>query len=85
LRNFVIGINRGLPASLEILFRFLTIPVKMVAPRILDVHGEKEVHLLEEELHVEILPGTEIMADFGTHHSVKQTGTKVPVLVPPTK
>jgi hypothetical protein len=51
-------------------------------PRILDIHDERQVHQLEEELHVEILPGTEIMADFGTHHFVKQTGNKGPVLVP---
>jgi hypothetical protein len=54
----------------------------MVAPRILDVHDEKQIHQFEEELHIEILPGTEIMTDFGTHHFVKQTGSKGPVLVP---
>jgi hypothetical protein len=54
----------------------------MVATHILDVHNEKERHQLEEELHIEILPGTEIMADFGSHHFVKQTGSKGPVLVP---
>jgi hypothetical protein len=54
----------------------------MVAAHILDVHDEKQVHQLEEELHIEILPGTEIMADFGSHHFVKQTGSKGPVLVP---
>jgi hypothetical protein len=54
----------------------------MVAHRIIDIHDEKQLHQLEEELHVEILPGTEIMADFGTHHFVKDTGIKGPVLVP---
>jgi len=34
---------------------------------------------LEEELHVEILPGTEIMTDVGSHHFVKGGKT---VLVP---
>jgi len=36
---------------------------------------------LEEELHTEILPGTEIMVDVGTHHFVKGAG-KQQVLVP---
>ena len=54
----------------------------MVAAHILDVHDEKQRQQLEQELHIEILPGTEIMADFGTHHFVKQTGNKGPVLVP---
>jgi hypothetical protein len=54
----------------------------MVAAHILDVHDEKQRQQLEQELHIEILPGTEIMADFGTHHFVKQTGSKGPVLVP---
>ena len=31
----------------------------------------QELHQIEEELHTEILPGTEIMADVGTHHFVK--------------
>jgi hypothetical protein len=48
----------------------------------IDIHDEKQLRQLEEELHVEILPGTEIMADFGTHHFVKETGAKGPVLVP---
>jgi len=48
----------------------------------IDIHDEKQLHRLEEELRVEILPGTEIMADFGTHHFIKQTGSKGPVLVP---
>ena len=37
---------------------------------------------LEQELHTEIYPGTEIMVDVGTHHFVKAgTGTHS-VLVP---
>jgi len=48
----------------------------------IDVHSEKQRKQFEEELHIEILPGTEIMADFGTHHFVKETGSKGPVLVP---
>jgi hypothetical protein len=31
----------------------------------------QELHAIEEELHAEILPGTEIMADVGSHHFVK--------------
>lgn len=54
----------------------------MVATHPLDIHDEKQLRQLEEELHIEILPGTEIMADFGTHHFVKETGCKGPVLVP---
>lgn len=54
----------------------------MVATHPLDVHDEKQLRQLEEELHIEILPGTEIMADFGTHKFVKETGSKGPVLVP---
>ena len=54
----------------------------MVATQPLDIHDEKQLRQLEEELHIEILPGTEIMADFGTHHFVKETGSKGPVLVP---
>ncbi len=54
----------------------------MEARRILDIHDEKSLHELERELNIEILPGTEIMSDFGTHHFVKQTGHKGPVLIP---
>jgi hypothetical protein len=54
----------------------------MVATQPLDIHDEKQIRQLEEELHIEILPGTEIMADFGTHKFVKETGAKGPVLVP---
>lgn len=35
---------------------------------------------LEQELHTEIYPGTEIMTDVGTHHFVKSQGRSV--LVP---
>ncbi|KAK4502194.1 hypothetical protein PRZ48_005619 [Zasmidium cellare] len=38
-----------------------------------------ELHQIEEELHVEILPGTEIMTDTGTHHFLKGSSQ---VLVP---
>ena len=54
----------------------------MASPHVIDVHDEKQLRQLEAELHIEILPGTEIMADFGTHHFVKETGAKGPVLVP---
>lgn len=27
---------------------------------------------IEEELHIELLPGTELMTDVGTHHFVKK-------------
>lgn len=40
----------------------------------------QERRQLEQELHVEILPGTEIMADVGSHHFVK--GSHKDVLVP---
>jgi len=41
----------------------------------------QELHAIEEELHMEILPGTEIMADIGSHHFVKGAGNDN-VLVP---
>lgn len=41
---------------------------------------EHELHQLEEELHTEILPGTEIMTDVGSTHFVKGRGKTV--LVP---
>lgn len=31
----------------------------------------QELHELEQELHVDIVPGTEVMTDVGTHHFVK--------------
>ncbi|KAL1653763.1 hypothetical protein SLS61_003547 [Didymella pomorum] len=43
-------------------------------------YTEDERRQLEQELHVEILPGTEIMADVGSHHFVK--GSHKDVLVP---
>lgn len=42
-------------------------------------YDEKELRQIEREIHTEILPGTEIMADIGSHHFVKG-GTHV--LVP---
>lgn len=33
--------------------------------------GEKVLHELETELHVDIVPGTEVMTDVGSHHFVK--------------
>lgn len=42
----------------------------------------QELHELEEELHTEILPGTEIMRDIGTHHFVKAGSGLNNVLVP---
>ncbi|KAF1845003.1 MFS transporter-like protein [Cucurbitaria berberidis CBS 394.84] len=41
---------------------------------------DDERHQLESELHTEILPGTEVMADVGSHHFVK--GAHREVLVP---
>lgn len=39
----------------------------------------QELHKIEEELNVEILPGTEVMADVGSHHFVKSgSGVLVP-------
>lgn len=38
--------------------------------------------MLEEELHIEILPGTEVMADIGSHHFVKSGDRSHRVLVP---
>ncbi|KAK5167931.1 hypothetical protein LTR04_006839 [Oleoguttula sp. CCFEE 6159] len=34
-------------------------------------YTDRELHQIEEELHTQILPGTEVMADVGTHHFVK--------------
>ncbi|KAK5115255.1 hypothetical protein LTR62_001455 [Meristemomyces frigidus] len=34
-------------------------------------YNETELHQIEQELQAEILPGTEIMTDVGTHHFVK--------------
>jgi hypothetical protein len=40
----------------------------------------QSIRELEQELHTEIYPGTEIMTDVGTHHFVKSHGQSV--LVP---
>ncbi|PCG94515.1 Major facilitator superfamily domain, general substrate transporter [Penicillium occitanis (nom. inval.)] len=40
------------------------------------------LHHLEEELHTKIYPGTEIMADVGSHHFVKSSLHSKQVLVP---
>ncbi|KAI9690154.1 MAG: hypothetical protein M1822_009115 [Bathelium mastoideum] len=45
-------------------------------------YDNKELHAIEEELHAEILPGTEIMTDVGSHHFVKAGGSSDKVLVP---
>ena len=42
-------------------------------------YDENTLHQLEAELHTKIYPGTEIMADVGTHHFVKGSSA---VLVP---
>ena len=39
----------------------------------------QELHQIEQELNVEILPGTEVMTDVGSHHFVKGSSH---VLVP---
>ena len=40
------------------------------------------LHAIEQELNTEILPGTELMADVGSHHFVKSSGKSHRVLVP---
>src|SRR5579871_2749136 len=40
------------------------------------------LHQIEEELHIELLPGTELMADIGSHHFVKSGDKSHRVLVP---
>ncbi|EOD43384.1 MFS transporter [Neofusicoccum parvum] len=45
-------------------------------------HTDKELHEIEEELRTEILPGTEIMRDVGSHHFVKSGDSSHRVLVP---
>lgn len=40
------------------------------------------VRELEQELHTEIYPGTEIMTDVGTHHFVKAAAGQHSVLIP---
>lgn len=41
-----------------------------------------ELHEIEQELHIELLPGTEVMADIGDHHFVKSGDKSHKVLVP---
>ena len=54
---------------------------RMDAPRA-RVNSIQEIHQIEEELHIEILPGTEVMADIGSHHFVKSGDKNHRVLVP---
>lgn len=42
----------------------------------------QERRALEQELHIEILPGTEVMSDIGSHHFVKSGDKAHRVLVP---
>ncbi|EMF14204.1 MFS general substrate transporter [Sphaerulina musiva SO2202] len=42
----------------------------------------RELHELEQELHIDIVPGTEVMTDVGSHHFVKGGGASSQVLVP---
>lgn len=46
------------------LLRYLEAPL-------LIVHDEQTLQELQQELHTEIYPGTEIMTDVGSHHFVK--------------
>ncbi|KAI1325202.1 serine/threonine kinase 16 [Xylariaceae sp. FL0255] len=45
-------------------------------------YGERELRQIEQELQVEILPGTEVMTDVGGQHFVKTSGKSQQVLVP---
>lgn len=45
-------------------------------------YDENTLHQLEEQLHVHIYPGTEIMTDVGSHHFVKSSDKSQRVLVP---
>ncbi|KAF7529852.1 hypothetical protein PCG10_006183 [Penicillium crustosum] len=45
-------------------------------------YDEGALHQIEEELGTTIYPGTEIMADVGTHHFVKSSAKSNRVLVP---
>lgn len=45
-------------------------------------YDENTLHQLEQELDVEIVPGTEVMVDVGTHHFVKSSEKSDTVLVP---
>lgn len=44
--------------------------------------GEQQIQALEQELHIEILPGTEIMKDVGVKHFVHSSTNRDRVLVP---
>ncbi|KAI4133719.1 MAG: hypothetical protein LQ338_000048 [Usnochroma carphineum] len=45
-------------------------------------YDENTLHQLERELDVQLVPGTEIMADVGNHHFVKSSAASGRVLVP---
>ncbi|KAF2091406.1 serine/threonine kinase 16 [Saccharata proteae CBS 121410] len=45
-------------------------------------HADQDIHKIEDELHTEILPGTEVMADVGSIHFVKSSDKSHRVLVP---
>ena len=45
-------------------------------------HFSQALRELEQELHTEIYPGTEIMTDVGSHHFVKAGTGAHSVLVP---
>ncbi|KAH7108811.1 major facilitator superfamily domain-containing protein [Dactylonectria macrodidyma] len=45
------------------------------------VHGQLEREEIQNELHIEVLPGTEIMTDVGSHHFIKSEGSHR-VLIP---
>jgi MFS family permease len=42
----------------------------------------QNLHEIEQELHIELLPGTEVMADIGSHHFVKSGDKNHRVLIP---
>ncbi|KAL8842894.1 MAG: hypothetical protein Q9170_000298 [Blastenia crenularia] len=49
----------------------------------MEITQDKEMlHELETELHVQIVPGTEVMVDVGNHHFVKSSAASDQVLVP---
>ncbi|KAH6867164.1 major facilitator superfamily domain-containing protein [Thelonectria olida] len=45
------------------------------------VHGQVEREEIQNELHIEVLPGTEIMTDVGSHHFIKSEDSSC-VLIP---
>ena len=51
----------------------------MSPSRAFELTSFQTLHQLEQELHTQIVPGTEIMADVGSHHFVKASNR---VLVP---